>query len=1024
MRKLALVLVLLAVQSLFASTRSVTADQLEAMLAGSRGKGDAKLAQQLSGLVLTERWSASRMARWQEKLPGPESRRALVVLADLSLFLPLPAAEVPATGAPPLTAQRELIAAAVNYAEKTIHQLPNFSATRDTIHFEDSPPTVTGMNRDLVGSMTSFGPLHAVSRSTATVVYRDGNEVDEVKAAKAAVSSEKTHGLTTWGEFGPILATVLVDAAHGKLAWSRWEHGPNGPLLVFRFEIPTEQSHYQVKFCCGAGGEASALQQYTGYHGEMGVDPIDGSILRLMIQADLKPQDKITRADILVEYGTVQIAGKAYICPLRSVSVAKGPITARSRTFSGNEVWSGAELTPVPADVQQTSLNDVAFKDYHVFRADSRVLSGKEAASIEDKAGQDLRAEVAGASVTPPAENPAAATPGSASATPTAADAGHEPAAPEAAADKSSGQKTTAPVPEISEANSPATPDIPSLGTPEKAILRVTTRLVEVGVVALDKKGRPVTDLKPEDFEIYDNGQKQVARFFTPPGRLSAPDLAASSPQASSPDELVYSNHRAGVASGGTAGDAAKESSSTIILIDGNHLSFQDLSFTRGQVLRFLAALSASERVGLYVQNAGGFQVLAEPTSDHAAVAARMSAWVPNAQAVARAQDEETRNRQQIDEVIHLSDMAYVNGNQNPSGQPEVMVDPQLRDLGDNPSRSAMVGLVSVARHLSPVPGHKNLVWIASENVLVDWADKAIGIEKGGKHNDAFVLRAQEALNDAHVSVYPLDASRLETMAVDPSLQHQAVEVSPSVQVPQSTMPQGGQAGAGLGRQTSEMQQDTHPIQAAIQQMAEATGGRIFRRGGDLIRNLNSVVDEGSAAYLLGFTPSMPADDQYHSLRVKLTTRRNVVLRYRTGYQYLKEPATMKDRFRRAVWQANDAQQIALSASPLPAYGGIALRLNIAAGDLELNRQGDRWMDKVDVFVVRRSAEGFIARVTGRTLALAFAESTYENLKDKGIPFEQFVEKASDTGSIRILVVDQNSGRIGSITIPASNVSQ
>jgi VWFA-related protein len=412
--------------------------------------------------------------------------------------------------------------------------------------------------------------------------------------------------------------------------------------------------------------------------------------------------------------------------------------------------------------------------------------------------------------------------------------------------------------------------------------------------------------------------------------------------------------------------------------------------------------------------------VLVEETGNHAAVAAKMSAWMPNAQDLALAQEQEARNRQQFDEVQRLEDLAYVNGNQNSAGQPELMVDPQLRNLGDKPGLAAMLSLVAVARHLAATPGHKNLIWIESENVLVDWSDKSIGVENGGKHIDAFVLRAQEALNDAHVSVYPLDASQLETMAIDPGLKNQSVEVSPSVPVPGGTQPQGGQAGPGQGRQAAEMQQDTHAIQPAIQQMAKATGGRIFRRGGDMIRNLNSVVEDGGAFYLLGFTPGMPADDQFHSLTVKLTSRRNIVLRYRTGYQYSKEPTTMKDRFRQAVWQANDAQEIALTARPIPAYSGTAFRLNIADGDLELSHRGDRWRDKLDIFVVRRSAGEFVVRITGRTLALNLQQATYENLKNKGIPFEQFVERTSDIASLRILVVDQNSGRIGSLTIPAS----
>jgi hypothetical protein len=47
-------------------------------------------------------------------------------------------------------------------------------------------------------------------------------------------------------------------------------------------------------------------------------------------------------------------------------------------------------------------------------------------------------------------------------------------------------------------------------------------------------------------------------------------------------------------------------------------------------------------------------------------------------------------------------------------------------------------------------------------------------------------------------------------------------------------------------------------------------------------------------------------------------------------------------------------------------------------------------------------------------------QATYAKLLQEGIPFDQFVEKKQDTGSVRIVVVDENSGRMGSVTIPAA----
>jgi hypothetical protein len=216
------------------------------------------------------------------------------------------------------------------------------------------------------------------------------------------------------------------------------------------------------------------------------------------------------------------------------------------------------------------------------------------------------------------------------------------------------------------------------------------------------------------------------------------------------------------------------------------------------------------------------------------------------------------------------------------------------------------------------------------------------------------------------------------------------------------------------------MQQDVHPIQAAIQGMAEATGGRAFRRSGEIQKNLDEVIADGRAAYLLGFTPDTPADDQYHLLTVKLAARRGVTLRYRTGYEYAKEPSTLKERFQQAVWQALDASEIAVSANPVAASEGTTLKLSIAGNDLALKQQAEHWVDKLDVFLIQRDDEGLHARITGQTLTLTLKPATYAKLLQEGIPFDQFIEKKQDTGSVRIVVVDENSGRMGSVTIPAA----
>src|ERR1044071_3990139 len=59
-------------------------------------------------------------------------------------------------------------------------------------------------------------------------------------------------------------------------------------------------------------------------------------------------------------------------------------------------------------------------------------------------------------------------------------------------------------------------------------VVRIDTNLVQIDVVVTDKAGRQVTDLKPEDFEVSEDGKKQQVTHFS---YVAAGSTTASEPK-------------------------------------------------------------------------------------------------------------------------------------------------------------------------------------------------------------------------------------------------------------------------------------------------------------------------------------------------------------------------------------------------------------------------------------------------------------------------------------------------------------
>ncbi len=901
-----------------------------------------------------------------------------------------------------------MMARAIDFVALSLTDLPDFLANRVTTSYDDSPRPLKP------GDWAVRNGVHPIGQANVEIAFVDGRETDD-PAATNLQSKSARGGLTSWGEFGPILRVVLTDAAKGKLAWSHWEQNDSRRVAVFQFSVAREQSHYTVNYCCvivpgepihgtlRTGSTSSEFHQTVGYHGSLSIDPDTGAIARLVIQADLSHDDPIGRAGIAVDYSKVRIGDKEFTCPVKSISIAVAPDNSYGN--SGGSLAPGSclacsaivpETFAADKKASKLLLNEVYFQNYHHFESSARIVTSQDTAA---KSSTEIAAPVE--------QDAPAGTPQSASVE-----------APMIAATEASSPASGLEPPPINQAPEISTRverNLPvTASNDHKPAIRVTSHLVNVGIFASDKKGYPVRDLNREDFEVYDNGRKQQVRFFTPPSSelptspSAQPVLAQSFSNRS--DQQAAANH------------ASTNVPTTILLIDEAHIAWTDLNHIRQQIVEFLTKLRLGERVGLYTTTGNSIRILAEASSDHSALITALQKWAPSPQSIALAQQEEIRNRQQIDEVRLPADIAAVNGAPTDEQAFENVSDPQLRNLGDSATRDSMMLFTSVARHLGAIAGRKNLIWISSDNVFATWQDRAVNNERGPDSLDAPARHTLEAMNDAQVSVFPLDASQLEGGAITADLQHRNVELSPAATDVAALG--GGSTGREMapGRNIAQIQTDMRTIQQPIQQVADATGGRTIRRSGDQAANLAAIVDEGHALYVVSFSPDIPADDRYHPITVKLADKRNVALRYRSGYFFAKEPETVKERFQQSVWSPTDLSEISLTANVTAGSEGATIKLTISANDLALEQKEDHWLGNLDILFIQRDESGLHGQVDGQSLNLQLTSNTHRDVMSTGIPITHLVQLGPGTASLRILVIDNSDARIGSITIPAADL--
>src|SRR6266852_4322155 len=174
---------------------------------------------------------------------------------------------------------------------------------------------------------------------------------------------------------------------------------------------------------------------------------------------------------------------------------------------------------------------------------------------------------------------------------------------------------------------------------------KVRVNLVLVRVVVRDSQGKIVSNLKKEDFQLFDNKKVQTISSFS----IETPETRTASAVAST----------AGAGSSSSA-DAAGGKAVVLpqrfvsMVFDDVHLSMADATFVRDSATRFFAALAASDRVSL---NTTSGQLTQEFTDDREALQKALLGISPRPLTSHTSRDCPDMSVYQADQIVNRSDV-------------------------------------------------------------------------------------------------------------------------------------------------------------------------------------------------------------------------------------------------------------------------------------------------------------------------------------------------------------------------------
>ncbi|HXX45077.1 MAG TPA: VWA domain-containing protein [Candidatus Acidoferrales bacterium] len=533
--------------------------------------------------------------------------------------------------------------------------------------------------------------------------------------------------------------------------------------------------------------------------------------------------------------------------------------------------------------------------------------------------------------------------------------------------------------------------------------LKTQTRLIAIDIVVTDSHGAPVRGLKKEDFQIFEehNRQQDIAQFrFVDRSATPAAPAGPITPVAS---PTLFTN--------GASTD--RSIAPTVLLMDSLNTEMSNQMQVRQHMLSLLRTLPPTTPVAVFSLG-HTLHVVQSFSTDPKILRDAINRTLRDVPIDQNPQDDASSPSNQALDWNGGQETQAIQGLEDF----EAMTYEAQMALRVDETTDAMS---EIAKYLGPMPGRKNLIWFSEAFPI--WIEPSADFgtdpfQGSAAYNDK-VRAAAEALTDARIAVYPVDAKGLSVDQLYSTTQNPHINQQ--------------NPGAGFGGQI--MRQNTQHLdaQATMDNIAETTGGRSCKNTNDLSGCVQTALNDGSVYYELAYYPQgIDWDNRFHEITVK-TTEKGLKLAYRRGYfatnsKGAGEQQNPEELLKQSCMRPLPSTSIAMTVQPVapqpsagqapqdaPARYFFTVSPNALSFEPAL---GVRQMG-LEMAICEFDPKGDNFQFFTRDLSRPVPDDLYKSYQDHGIRNIFDYSAKPEDQRLRFAVLDTPSGSVGSVDVPA-----